>query len=195
MDNKLIKQGYKILAGADEAGRGAWAGPLIAAAVIMPKQKIRGVKDSKKLSHLQREKLFHKIIERADAISITSVSQNEIDQLGVHQANLLALSYAITHLDHSPDLVLIDGFKVEHYIETQKVINGDSLSYSIACASIVAKVIRDQFMQMLDRVDARYGFAKHKGYGTKYHQQQLNNCGVSQFHRQSFAPVQQLIYN
>lgn len=184
-----------LIAGADEAGRGAWAGPLVAAAVLMPPGKrIRGVKDSKQLSAQQRTALFPKIV--AQAISCVAVSMNvvEVDTLGVHQANLFALSHCITHLDPQPELVLVDGFKLDHFVPTKQVIHGDVKSYHIAAASIVAKVIRDTLLQFLDQVDTRYGFASHKGYGTPRHSQQLHSFGVSAWHRQSFAPIAELLY-
>ncbi len=192
IDTRYYQQA-QFLGGADEAGRGAWAGPLVAAAVIMPRTTlIKGVADSKQLSHKQRLALFPKIVQAAVSCSVVCVPQREVDQLGVHQANLFALSYAITHLDTTPDLVLVDGFTIDHYLPTQKLIGGDARSYTIAAASIVAKVVRDTLMQWLDTEDNRYGFAAHKGYGTQLHQQQLKQYGNSNWHRQSFAPIAKL---
>ena len=184
----------KLIAGADEAGRGAWAGPLVAAAVIMPSRKIVGVRDSKQLSPRRRTELFSEIITQAVACTAVSIPQDCIDTLGVHQANLFALSYVITHLQPQPDLALIDGFEIDHYIATQAVVGGDASTYVIAAASIIAKVTRDWLMQRADRYDARYGYARHKGYGTQLHQQQLQQFGASRWHRQSFAPVQRILY-
>jgi ribonuclease HII len=195
IDSRYYKQGYKLLAGVDEAGRGAWAGPLVAAAVMMPSdQRIRGVADSKQLTPKQRQALLPKILQQAVSCTVVSLSQTEVDQLGVHQANLFALSHCITHLDPQPDLVLVDGFALDHFVPTQRVVHGDALSYHIAAASIVAKVVRDTLMQALHITDGRYQFAQHKGYGTAAHQASLATYGVTSWHRQSFAPIQKLLY-
>ena len=184
-----------MIAGADEAGRGAWAGPLVAAAVIMPNGAfIPGVRDSKQLTPQQRARLFPNIVRSAICCSVVSVPQHDIDQLGVHQANLFALSYAITHLEVAPDLVLIDGFAIDHYLPTQRLVHGDARNYTIAAASIVAKVVRDTLMQWLDQSDNRYGFAQHKGYGTALHQAALSKFGATNWHRLSFAPIAKLHY-
>lgn len=196
IDVDYRKQGYQQIAGLDEAGRGAWAGPLIAAAVIMPTNRyISGVRDSKKLSSRQRLRLYYEIIDQATCWSVACVTPAEIDQLGVHQANYLALSYALTHLERVPDLALVDGFLIPHYLPVQAVIGGDDLSYTIAAASIVAKVTRDRLLSMLHTQEPRYGFAQHKGYGTARHQQSLEEFGPTVWHRRSFAPVQRLLYN
>lgn len=185
-------QKYRLIAGVDEAGRGAWAGPLVAAAVIMPSQKILGVRDSKQLTPKQRAELFPRIIDNAIAWSVVSIGVDIIDRLGVHQANLFALSYVITHLGLAPDSVLVDGFSVQHYYTTRRVIHGDQTEYCIAAASIVAKVTRDQMMCQLDNMDDRFGYARHKGYGTALHLQQLRKHGITPWHRQSFAPIRKL---
>ncbi len=185
----------RLIAGADEAGRGAWAGPLVAAALLLPPGKrIRGVKDSKRLSPQQRETLFPKILKHAISCVVVSLNVTEVDQLGVHQANLFALSHCITHLDPQPDLVLVDGFRLDHFVRTKQVIHGDATHYQIAAASIVAKVVRDTLLRFLDQVDTRYGFSVHKGYGTTIHQAQLKRFGVSPWHRRSFAPIAELLY-
>ena len=185
----------QLIAGADEAGRGAWAGPLVAAAVIMPPGKrIRGVKDSKQLTPKQRVALFPKIVAQAVSCSVVCISPAEVDQLGVHQANLFALSHCITHLDPQPALVLVDGFAVDHYVPTKRMIHGDARSYTIAAASIVAKVVRDTLLQFMQQHDARYGFGAHKGYGTAEHARQLKQFGVGPWHRRSFAPIAELLY-
>lgn len=195
IDLQYYKQGYTLLAGVDEAGRGAWAGPIVAAAVVMPPGKrIAEITDSKLLTAKQRQALFPKIIAQALSCTVTSLSQQEVDQLGVHQANLFTLSHCISLLDPVPDLVLVDGFQLEHYLPTQKIIHGDARSYHIGAASIVAKVVRDTLLHFMDRADQRYGFGQHKGYGTPQHQRQLKRNGVSSWHRQSFAPIAKLIY-
>ncbi|MDP3971026.1 MAG: ribonuclease HII [bacterium] len=190
IDNKFKRDGFKVIAGVDEAGRGAWAGPLVAAAVIMPNKIVSGITDSKKISERKREQLFPLITKQALCWAVVSVNQNEIDTLGVHEANKLALSYAITHLDVVPDIVLVDGFKIEHFVPTEQVIGGDAKSYNIGAASIIAKVVRDRLMRRFDMFDGRFVFAKHKGYGTKYHEQQLEIYKPHLIHRKSFAPIQ-----
>lgn len=185
----------QVIAGADEAGRGAWAGPLVAAAVIMPPGKrIRGVKDSKQLTPKQRASLFPKIVTQAVSCSVVCISPAEVDQLGVHQANLFALSHCITHLDPQPELVLVDGFMIDHYVPTKRLTHGDARSYTIAAASIVAKVVRDTLLQFMEQQDDRYGFGAHKGYGTVLHDRQLKQFGVGLWHRRSFAPIAELLY-
>lgn len=195
MEAKLYNQGMKYIAGVDEVGRGAWAGPLVAAAVIMQRKRIRGINDSKQLSASQRDALFPKIIAQAVCWSIVSIPQHEVDAFGLHKANMFALSYALTHLDIEPDIALVDGFVINHFIPTQRVISGDQKSYSIAAASIIAKVVRDRMMQRADQIDGRYAFARHKGYGTQLHQKRLEKYGPGAWHRKTFAPVQRLLYN
>ncbi|HBY73242.1 MAG TPA: ribonuclease HII [Candidatus Kerfeldbacteria bacterium] len=186
---------YKLVGGADEAGRGAWAGPLVAAAVVMPEGKpIRGVKDSKQLTSKQRTTLFPLILKQAISCVVVSMNVTEVDQLGVHQANLFALSHCITHLEPQPDLVLVDGFQLDHFVPTKQVIHGDARHYQIAAASIVAKVVRDTVLQFLDSTDHRYQFGRHKGYGTIVHRAQLKRFGPSVWHRRSFAPIAELLY-
>ncbi len=195
IDRHYYRKGYQFIGGVDEAGRGAWAGPLVAAAVVMPPGRyIKGINDSKLLTHKQRADLLPKILEQALSCVVVSMNQTEIDALGVHQANLFALSYCITHLDPQPELVLVDGFRLDHFVTTERIVHGDARSYSIGAASIVAKVVRDTLMQALDYGDQRYGFAAHKGYGTARHQKQLQLHGVSSWHRRSFAPIHKLLY-
>lgn len=193
LDNKYRKRGYTTIAGADEAGRGAWAGPLLAAAVVMSGPRVRGVADSKTLTATQRQRLFPHILERAASCAIVSVDQTTIDTLGLHESNKLALSLAVTYLDLEPDIALIDGFAIQHYVPVERVINGDAISYSIAAASIIAKVMRDSLMTKIDQYDARYRFAQHKGYGTQLHQNMLAAHGISILHRKSFKPVKQAL--
>lgn len=195
MEAELYNKGHKYIAGVDEVGRGAWAGPLVAAAVIMQRKQIPDVSDSKQLTAKQREKLFPKILAHAVCWSIVSIPQHEVDAFGLHKANMFALSYALTHLDIEPDIALVDGFAVDHFIPTQRVVGGDKKSYNIASASIIAKVVRDRMMQWADRIDGRYAFAQHKGYGTQLHQKQLQEYGAGSWHRKTFAPIQRLLYN
>lgn len=194
-DQQYYKQGYNYIAGVDEVGRGCWAGPLVAAAVIMPRdERVSGVADSKQLSEKQREQLFESLLRAALACSVVCITPKEIDQFGLHRANVFALSYCLTHLSMTPDVALIDGFALEHFIPTVRVVEGDAKSYTIAAASIIAKVMRDRLMRQLDQVDGRYGFAQHKGYGTALHRTQLQHYGVTQWHRRSFAPIKSMLY-
>jgi ribonuclease HII len=196
IDQRYFKQGYRTIAGVDEVGRGAWAGPLVAAAVILPPQQIVGLTDSKQLTPKQRSYYFDVIMQQALDWSVVSITAQEIDTIGLHRANLFALSYVLTHLTHTPDLALIDGFKIHHAIPVQAIVHGDAQSQVIAAASVIAKVTRDRLMCLLDYYDqARYCFASHKGYGTKLHQERLAIHGVSPWHRRSFAPIKQLLYN
>lgn len=194
MEKSLYNQSVKYIAGVDEVGRGAWAGPLVAAAVIMPRKRINGIMDSKQLTYKQRERLFPKIIQSAVCWSVVSVTQKELDKFGLHKTNIFALSYALTHLDIEPDLALIDGFALDHYIPTLRVVGGDRKSYNIAAASIIAKVVRDQMMQWVDQIEGRYAFGRHKGYGTAQHKKYLIKFGPSDLHRKTFAPVQRMLY-
>ena len=193
IDIQYKQEGYQLIAGLDEAGRGAWAGPLVVAAVIMGDKVISEINDSKQLSEKKREKLFPQVMQDALAYSVVSLTSKEVDQLGVHKANLFALSYALTHLDVVPDIALIDGFAIEHYVPVEQVINGDARSYSIASASILAKVVRDRLMRRYDRTHGGYAFSKHKGYGTKLHREQLAVLGSSPIHRLSYKPVQEYL--
>ena len=198
LDDEYIAQGYRMIAGADEAGRGAWAGPLVAAAVIMPlpsvKQRIAGITDSKKLTERKREHLFPQVVADALCWTVVSMSPADIEKVGLQKANLAALSYALSELYHTPEIGLVDGFAINNPdMPTKKVIKGDQRSYTIAAASIIAKVVRDRLMRRVDRVDERYKFATHKGYGTAAHQARLERHGVSAMHRTSYAPIKRLL--
>jgi ribonuclease HII len=184
MDNKLI-------AGVDEAGRGPLAGPVIAAAVILhPKQPIEGLTDSKLLSEKQRERLFHIIREKALAWSVARATVTEIDSINILQASLLAMQRAAAKLSVAPQLILVDGnISPVFGCESRAIIKGDQTEAAISAASIVAKVLRDRIMRLLDMKYPQYGFAKHKGYPTAQHMQALQLHGVSRVHRRSFAPV------
>jgi ribonuclease HII len=181
----------KIIAGVDEVGIGPLAGPIIAAAVILnPAKKIYKLDDSKLLSAKQREHLFHRIYERALAVSIGRVEVEDIDKLNIYHANMLAMERAITGLSIVPELILIDGRaapKLNLHIKT--IVHGDRLEKVISAASIIAKVTRDSEMKKLDELYPQYQFAKHKGYATKTHRAMLQQYGPSPVHRRSFAFV------
>lgn len=187
-ENQAISNGYEIVCGVDEAGRGPLAGPVHAAAVILPKGKIiEGVNDSKKLSEKKREALFDKIKEEALAYCIGVATPQEIDELNILQATFLAMKRAVEGLDIHPQLALIDGNKTPHLnIAMQAIVKGDSKSASIAAASILAKVSRDRYMLQMAEKYPQYQFEKHKGYPTKLHYEMLDEFGPSDIHRQTF---------
>jgi ribonuclease HII len=183
----------QIVCGIDEAGRGPWAGPVVAAAVIFDPAHIpSGLNDSKKLAGQKREALFAPIMALAD-VGVGIASVEEIDRLNILQANHLAMQRAVAALKTSPTLALVDGNRAPPLsIRVQTIIKGDSKSLSIAAASIIAKVTRDRMMIELDTVHPGYGFAQHKGYGTAAHSQALQRLGPCAIHRKSFAPIAQL---
>ena len=181
-------KGYNAVCGVDEAGRGPLAGPVYAAAVILPEGcEIEGLNDSKKISEKKREKLFDVIIEKAVSYSIASVDEKTIDEINILQATYLAMRKAVEGLDVPADYALIDGNRMSALsIDGETIIKGDANSPSIAAASILAKVSRDRYMLELDKKMPQYQFAKHKGYGTKLHYEMLTEHGVSDSHRISF---------
>ena len=194
----LEAQGYQHIAGIDEAGRGALAGPVVAAAVILPRHVdapwLTEVKDSKQLSPARREVLFHHIHGIAISIGIGLASHYLIDAQGIIKATRLAMKLAIDQLSPSPQSLLIDYMRLPEVKLPQKGIpNGDSLCFSIACASIIAKVARDQLMVAFDKAYPGYGLAQHKGYGTREHLACLSRLGPCPIHRQSFSPVRNIM--
>jgi len=191
LENKLQRQGFLNIAGIDEVGRGAWAGPLVAAAVILPHNyKIKDVKDSKKLSAKTREQLFLKITKNAIQYSISIISHNIIDQIGIQQANIKAFRNTITKLKIKPNYLLIDGKEIStHPLPYEYLVSGDNKITSIAAASIVAKVTRDYIMQEYNKRFPEYGFSQHKGYGTLFHRQAISKHGLTTIHRKSFKPI------
>ena len=198
-EEKILEaQGYQHIAGIDEAGRGALAGPVVAAAVILPCRIdapwLIQVKDSKQLSPVVREHLFHNIHEIAVSVGIGMATNEVIDSQGIVEATRLAMKLAVDQLSPPPQSLLIDYMLLPDVPLPQKgITNGDSLCFSIACASIMAKVSRDQLMIELDRIYPGYGLAQHKGYNTKKHFTCLYQLGPSPIHRQSFKPVKDII--
>lgn len=180
--------GIKLICGVDEAGRGPLAGPVCAAAVILPAHiEIPGLNDSKKLSDKRRRELYPVIMEQAVAYGIGLADHNEIDEINILQATFLAMERAIGALNIKPELALIDGNRTKDFgIPVKTVVHGDSLSASIAAASILAKVTRDDIMMKMAEEYPQYGFEIHKGYGTKVHYQALSNYGPSPIHRMTF---------
>lgn len=187
-ENEKYNEGYKIICGVDEAGRGPLAGPVYAAAVVLEKgQTIEGVNDSKKLSEKKRELLFDKIINECKDYSIGTASEKEIDELNILQATFLAMKRAVDGLSVKPDCALVDGNQIPNLdCDVTTVVKGDAKSESIAAASILAKVSRDRYMLEMAEKYPQYGFEKHKGYGTKLHYEMIEKYGICDIHRKSF---------
>lgn len=188
IENEYREKGFNIICGVDEAGRGPLAGPVYAAAVILPSDcVIEGLNDSKKLTEKKREKLFDEIKDKALAYGIASADEKEIDEINILNATFLAMKRAIDSLSVKPDLALIDGNQKPHTdIEEVTVIKGDAKSMSIAAASVLAKVSRDRFMLEMAEKYPQYEFARHKGYGTKLHYEKIAQYGVCDIHRRTF---------
>ncbi|MCQ4023130.1 MULTISPECIES: ribonuclease HII [unclassified Ruminococcus] len=187
-ENKVIASGFSAVCGVDEAGRGPLAGPVCAAAVILPPNTIiEGVNDSKKLSEKKREKLFDVITEQAAAYCVAWASVEEIEEINILNAAMLAMKRAVEGLPIKADFALIDGNKKPSLeIPAYPIVKGDALSMSIASASILAKVSRDRLMYEYDKKFPQYQFAKHKGYGTKLHREMILEYGPCEIHRPSF---------
>lgn len=194
-ERQLKEQGFSLLAGVDEAGRGPLAGPLVVAAVILPEQCfISGLNDSKKLTEKKREALYDEIQSKAIAVSVEIVPIDIIDTLNIYQATAEGMRKALLSLSPQPDAVLIDAMPLKNLpFYTISLVRGDSLSASIAAASVVAKVTRDRIMAQLDEKYPRYGFSKHKGYGTKEHLDAILEYGITCEHRKTFEPVKSMI--
>lgn len=188
IEQSFFDKGVKIICGVDEAGRGPLAGPVCAAAVILPPNaEIPGLNDSKKLSDKKRRELYPVIKEQAIAYGIAFADHNEIDEINILQATFLAMERAVSQLSVKPDLALVDGNRAPNLpLPVKTVVKGDSRSANIAAASILAKVTRDRLMEELDATYPAYGFAVHKGYGTKRHYEVLREFGASPVHRATF---------
>ena len=188
IENPHFANGVGVICGVDEAGRGPLAGPVCAAAVILPPNlEIPGLTDSKKLSDKRRRELYPVIMEQALAYGIGFASHEEIDQINILQATFLAMERAMAQLKIRPDLALIDGNRQKDFgVPVETVVKGDSLSASIAAASVLAKVTRDDVMLQMAQEHPGYGFEVHKGYGTKAHYEALRNLGPSPIHRMTF---------
>ncbi len=187
-ENEQYQQGFKVVCGIDEAGRGPLAGPVYAAAVILKKgQTIEGVNDSKKLSEKKREALYNKIIDECLAYAIGVADEKEIDEINILQATFLAMKRAVDGLSVKPDCALVDGNQIPPLdCSVSTIIKGDSKSESIAAASILAKVERDRYMLKMAQKYPQYCFEKHKGYGTKLHYEMIEKYGICDIHRKSF---------
>ena len=195
-EKMYARRGYRRIAGVDEVGRGPSAGPVVAAAVILPQAGI-GEKlfDSKQISSKKREELYETISSEAEGVGIGIVGQEEIDRINILQATLKAMALAIQNLPHPPDFILIDGSQggLALSIPQKPIRKGDRLCNSIAAASIIAKVTRDRMMLECHQKYPQYNFAKHKGYGTKEHQRAIERFGVCELHRRTFRGVKEYL--
>ncbi len=191
-ERKARAQGATRIAGVDEVGRGALFGPVVAAAVILPaKARLPGLRDSKQLKLADRERLAAEIESLALAISVAEIDAATIDRVNIYQATRLAMTAAVSRLAPPPDHLLIDAMRLDHPCPQTSITYGDSLSISIAAASVIAKIHRDRLICRLDARFPQYGLARHKGYGTPEHRAAILQHGPSPLHRKSFAPVAQ----
>ena len=193
-ERRLNSSGHRLIAGVDEAGRGPLAGPVVAGAVILKRSDFTcDVNDSKQLSPKKREKAYREILKKA-IVGIGIVSEKTIDEVNIYQATLRAMQMAIANLNIPPDYVIVDGrMKLVTKCPVKCIVKGDCKSLSIAAASIVAKVTRDSLMLEYDKQYPQYGFARHKGYGTRLHMQTLKKFGPSPIHRYSYRPVKDAV--
>ncbi|MFI3260164.1 MAG: ribonuclease HII [bacterium] len=190
-EKDLYKQGYKYIAGTDEAGRGPLAGDVVAAAVILPEDfELEGLNDSKKLSAKKRDLYYDIIIKECLAYSVEIVSAEKIDEINIYEASRLAMNNALDKLEIMPDYILSDAMPLKRE-NSLPIIHGDALSLTIAAASVIAKVTRDRMMEELDEKYPQYGFKKHKGYGTKMHLEMIREHGILDIHRKSYKPVKE----
>lgn len=188
-EHAAFEESYRLVCGVDEAGRGPLAGPVCAAAVILPPDlEIEGLNDSKKLTDKRRRALYDVITDQAIAYGIAFANEQEIDEINILQATFLAMRRAVGQLATKPDLALVDGNREPDFgaIPVKTIIKGDSLSANIAAASILAKVTRDRYMEEQDKIYPQYGFALHKGYGTQAHYAALREFGACPLHRRTF---------
>lgn len=187
-EKRLEKEGYKYIAGVDEAGRGPLAGPVYAAAVILPTDiRLDGINDSKKLSPKKREELFDEITKKAVCYSIFAVDEKKIDEINILNATYMAMNGAAEALSVKPDYVIIDGNSIKNMsYPHETIVKGDAKSISIAAASVLAKVARDRYITKMADIYPEYGFEKHKGYGTKEHTEAILKYGITPIHRKTF---------
>ena len=194
-ERELRLAGFERIAGIDEVGRGSLAGPVVAAAVVLPERhRIKGLRDSKVLTRARREALYERILDRAGAVGVGCIEVEVIDRINILQATKLAMTEALGRLPQRPDHLVIDALSLRDVDLPQRaIIDGDAISASIAAASIVAKVTRDRICAELDRRYPAYGFARNKGYGTQRHLDALLTEGPCEWHRRSFAPIRMLL--
>ena len=193
-EKELYKKNISLIAGVDEVGRGPLVGPVVAAAVILPKNyELLGLTDSKKLSEKKRDAFYEILQTDAIAIGVGVISAKIIDEVNIYEASKLAMKEALSNLKIKPEYVLIDAMPLDLDVDSTSIIHGDALSLSIAAASVIAKVTRDKMMYDLDKIHPEYGFAKHKGYPTKQHLQAINKYGVLDNYRFSYKPVKNVV--
>ncbi len=193
-EKELYKKNISLIAGVDEVGRGPLVGPVVAAAVILPKNyELFGLTDSKKLSEKKRDAFYEILQTDAIAIGIGVISAKIIDEVNIYEASKLAMKEALSNLKIKPEYVLIDAMPLDLDVDSTSIIHGDALSLSIAAASVIAKVTRDKMMYDLDKIYPEYGFAKHKGYPTKQHLQAIKKYGVLDNYRFSYKPVKNVV--
>ena len=193
-ENELYDKGIELIAGVDEVGRGPLIGPVVTAAVILPKGYVlEGLTDSKKLTEKKREKFYEIIMRDAIAVSIGMMDESVIDEVNIYEATKLAMKQAIDNLSIRPEHILIDAMKLDLDIPSTSIIKGDAKSESIAAASVIAKVTRDRMMYELDKKYPMYGFASHKGYPTKKHIAALYEYGLIEGYRKSYSPVKEIV--
>ena len=189
-ETRLNGEGFNLIAGCDEVGRGCIAGPVYACAIIMPKDsQIDGVTDSKKLTDKKRRLLKDQILKEAISYSVVAISNEEIDKINILEASRKAMEEALKNLSTTPEYILTDAMKITTDIPYESIIKGDERSYTIGCASIVAKVTRDDLMITLSKEFPGYDWEKNKGYPTPYHKKQLEKLGVTKHHRKTYEPV------
>lgn len=195
-ESRLNKDGYNLIAGCDEVGRGCIAGPVYACAIIMPNDSnIEGVTDSKKLTDKKRRILKDQILKEAISYAVVAISNEEIDEINILEASRKAMEEALKKLDVKPDYILTDAMKIHTDIPYESIIKGDERSYTIGCASIVAKVIRDDLMIKLASDYPGYDWEKNKGYPTPFHKKQLEVLGITKHHRLTYEPVRICLEN
>lgn len=193
-EKELYKKNISLIAGVDEVGRGPLVGPVVAAAVILPKNyELLGLTDSKKLSEKKRDAFYEILQTDAIAIGVGVISAKIIDEVNIYEASKLAMKEALSNLKIKPEYVLIDAMPLDLDVDSTSIIHGDALSLSIAAASVIAKVTRDKMMYDLDKIYPEYGFAKHKGYPTKQHLQAIKKYGVLDNYRFSYKPVKNVV--
>lgn len=197
-ENEAYKEGYNLIAGVDEAGRGSLVGSLVVAAVILPKNfYLPSLDDSKKLSAKMRERVYEEIENVAIDVSFVAISVEEIDRLNIYQATIEGMKRAVKFLSIQPEFVLTDAMKVDfgEKIQSRSIIHGDALSASIAAASVIAKVTRDKLADDWSKEYPQYGFEKNRGYGTKKHLEAIEKFGFCPLHRKTFNPVKGMLQN
>jgi len=193
-EKELYEQGYNLIAGTDEVGRGPLVGPVVAAAVILPKNYIlEGLTDSKKLSEKKRNIFYDIIMKDAISVGIGIISEKTIDEINILEASRLAMNTALDNLDIKPEYILSDAMKLERDVPVLPIIHGDALSLTISAASVVAKVTRDRMMEDLGKIHPEYEFETHKGYPTKKHIELVKKYGVLDEYRKTFKPISEIL--